>query len=897
MKTYFVTFLVLFFQWSFGQVASDAPIDWTKSGFAGRNADVPRHFDRIVNVKTEFRVQGDTVTDDAPEIQRALNAYSDFTVYYFPAGTYFLGSTITLRSNCVLVGAGSSKTIFKNVQTNPVFFVDGNTDSPVAAPHAAELVKDAQSITLPFAVSAGDFIEISANDPSLAVAGDETAWNYCIGQVVRIKQVNGSSVVLDDKLRLNYSSLAPKVAKLHPRTNVGFENFMISNQSPAGNSNFSTNFNFTYAADCWILGVESQGSGLAHVQTGSSANIEIRGCYFHEAQDYGEGGHGYGVCLGNHSSSCLIENNIFKTLRHAMILAGGANGNVFGYNFSTDVYSSSEPDICIHGHFPFANLFEGNYADFAQADLVWGVNGPYNAFFRNALQRMPFSMCFGLETKEGGMRIDHQNGFKQHFYVLGNAARDVNCIFGGHKLAWYFDWNDLDLEDGNTGLDVITDGSFSSGERTSYYQNSRPSFIPMGYTWPPLGCKYSGSIPGKTIPAKDRWYAGGVVTVPPTPITNQLPVQSISGRVTYANAGENPIGNVHVVLTPLSGTVLSGTSEANGMFTIPGVAAGSYVLSAQKTGTWGGVNGSDALCIVRHVLNIEKLSGLSAVAGDVDNNGEVNIADALLVVQRAVGLILSFAAGDWVFSNKQVLVTTANITANITGLAAGDVNGSYRPASGTTFSKKSRVYFTSGTGKFEVTAPSPAVLGSMSLKIDIGSAKIAGISSKLPGFVSRIDDSGLTFVWYAVDGKTSAQLEAHEAIVIVTLADKIVTSCSGTIESNVTDIHGVELKMDLMIKDQDVHPELLDLKQNYPNPFNPSTQIEYMLLQPGTVKLTIHNLLGQEVAKLVDEQKPAGSYSLVWTPKNVASGIYMCRVHLQTDHGSMTTVRRLSLLK
>jgi pectate lyase len=63
----------------------------------------------------------------------------------------------------------------------------------------------------------------------------------------------------------------------------------------------------------------------------NSANIEIQGCYFHEAQNYGEGGHGYGVSIGVHSSSCLVENNIFKTLRHAMILSSGANGNVLGF--------------------------------------------------------------------------------------------------------------------------------------------------------------------------------------------------------------------------------------------------------------------------------------------------------------------------------------------------------------------------------------------------------------------------------------------------------------------------------------------------------------------------------------------------------------------------------------
>jgi hypothetical protein len=183
--------MVLFVQCSFGQIASDAPIDWTNAGYRGKAADIPRQFDRIIDVKTEFNVVGDGVTDDAPEIQRAINTYSDFTVYYFAAGTYYLGSTITLRSNCVIIGNGSSNTIFVNTHSNSVFYIVGSIEASVPASAAAELVKDSQTITLPLSVSAGDFIDISANDPSLVVPGDEIAWYYCIGQVVRVKQVDG----------------------------------------------------------------------------------------------------------------------------------------------------------------------------------------------------------------------------------------------------------------------------------------------------------------------------------------------------------------------------------------------------------------------------------------------------------------------------------------------------------------------------------------------------------------------------------------------------------------------------------------------------------------------------------------------------------------------------------
>ena len=66
----------------------------------------------------------------------------------------------------------------------------------------------------------------------------------------------------------------------------------------------------------------------------------------------------------------------------------GANGNVFAYNYSLDPYRSEDPhdagsDMLLHGHYPFANLFEGNIGESIIVDDTWGPAGPYNTFFRN----------------------------------------------------------------------------------------------------------------------------------------------------------------------------------------------------------------------------------------------------------------------------------------------------------------------------------------------------------------------------------------------------------------------------------------------------------------------------------------------------------------------------------
>ena len=71
-----------------------------------------------------------------------------------------------------------------------------------------------------------------------------------------------------------------------------------------------------------------------------------------------------------------------------------------------------------------------------------------------------------------------------------------------------------------------------------------------------------------------------------------------------------------------------------------------------------------------------------------------------------------------------------------------------------------------------------------------------------------------------------------------------------------------------------VIPDDYDLSQNYPNPFNPSTIITYQLPESGFVSLKVFDVLGNEVAKLVDENKQSGSYEVVFNSTNLPSGVY-----------------------
>ncbi|MBD3235028.1 MAG: T9SS type A sorting domain-containing protein, partial [candidate division Zixibacteria bacterium] len=88
-------------------------------------------------------------------------------------------------------------------------------------------------------------------------------------------------------------------------------------------------------------------------------------------------------------------------------------------------------------------------------------------------------------------------------------------------------------------------------------------------------------------------------------------------------------------------------------------------------------------------------------------------------------------------------------------------------------------------------------------------------------------------------------------------------------------------------------PLSFSLNQNYPNPFNASTQIEYTIPQSGNVRLTVYNLLGQEIAALQDGYKSAGIYSASLDASEMSSGIY----YYKLDWADKSTIGKMVLVK
>lgn len=92
-------------------------------------------------------------------------------------------------------------------------------------------------------------------------------------------------------------------------------------------------------------------------------------------------------------------------------------------------------------------------------------------------------------------------------------------------------------------------------------------------------------------------------------------------------------------------------------------------------------------------------------------------------------------------------------------------------------------------------------------------------------------------------------------------------------------------------------PTAYAISQNYPNPFNPTTKIDFELPYDGKVSILLYDISGREVAKLVNEVKTAGYYSVQFNGANLSSGMYFYRINAEGSGQNFVTTKKMVLIK
>ncbi len=185
-------------------------------------------------------------------------------------------------------------------------------------------------------------------------------------------------------------------------------------------------------------------------------------------------------------------------------------------------------------------------------------------------------------------------------------------------------------------------------------------------TWVPGACQYSYDLDIRPAIFIDGNVLEGQGT--------------IEGTLQYDNILQTPVSGARIILTQNGMAMDSVISEPSGFFHFSHVPAGNYTITGTAGLPWGGGNATDALIVLKHFTGMDTLTGIRLMAADVNNSGSINSVDALMIVQRFVGVISSFPAGDWVFTEETLTVTPCSLNIiPLTTLCTGDLNASHSP--------------------------------------------------------------------------------------------------------------------------------------------------------------------------------------------------------------------------
>ncbi len=481
----------------------------------------------------DFGAIGNGSHDDSQAVMDAIQSLEEVGgVVFFPSGDYLITQSLSLSNNIFLKGisSDSSALLFE------LGSIGGHCIQLVAA-QSAEFIrldegysKDSYWVFTDsaFLFEAGDYAELLQDNGDWDIAPISWAQNV-VGQMLQIDRVSGDSLFFTHALRYSYSAdLHPRIRWVNPIQNTGISCLKIKRMDQVLDQ-AGSNIYYNFAVNSLVEGVESDSSVGSHISIHHSSNIHIKGSYFHHGFTYdGTGTRGYGVSISHHSGQCLISNNIFKYLRHAMMVKTGANGNVFSYNYSREPIRS-EPipdasgDISLHGHYAYANLFEHNIIQNIIIDHYWGPSGPYNTLFRNRAE------LYGvLMTTNNEWETTEQN-------FVGNETTDTSPFHGQ-----YFLTGSGHFEYGNNILGVTTPPATSDLSDSSYYLDQAPDFWPEASQWPSIG--YPNELNSGSIPAHGRYLLGEHMTICP---------DSIPTHVLDFDYGPN---DIHIWPNPASGS-------------------------------------------------------------------------------------------------------------------------------------------------------------------------------------------------------------------------------------------------------------------------------------------------------------------------------------------------------
>lgn len=432
------------------------------------------------------------------KIAQILEQTSGNRIIYFPAGTYYFKSNLTISTgNIILRGSGLDQTRLaidakaNDINAELLFLGEISTNSiqvvgePASGDQQLNLA-DASSLKI------GDFIQLYGTKRIAWEQPSET-------QIFKVIGKHNQTIDLDMKIGLNYPrylvnesvngvmqevTKAPKVREIKMIENVGVENLTVERVNKPTLENVN-NINFKSVNNGFIRNIESIKGGRSHISINWSKDIVVERNVLHDAfvNDYG---YAYGISINNGSTRVRVTNNKSWNLRHQILMQLGANHSVISYN-SVEAPYLSYNDIAFHSTYAYMNLVEGNsynesYADNSkegQADL--NETGPGNTWFRNNSK--------GTDVGTGSDATDTKRQNVIGNNVMKVAKKGQSHYTGANRVNGVVQWDELNE---------------TSAIPNSLYLTEKPDFF-ESKSWPVYGPGVDPQWGGaNTLPAADR---------------------------------------------------------------------------------------------------------------------------------------------------------------------------------------------------------------------------------------------------------------------------------------------------------------------------------------------------------------------------------------------------------
>jgi hypothetical protein len=408
--------------------------------------------------------------------------------------------------------------------------------------------------------------------------------------------------------------------------------------------------------------------------------------------------------------------------------------------------------------------------------------------------------------------------------------------------------------------------------------------------------------------------------------TGTIGDDTISGYVTYLNAQNTPLNGVEIQLWNAGIPVHSTTSfndiegdNGMGYFEFPNMNGTTvFDVTVSHTGTWGngilpGANATDALAVelrtISQLPNTFLLNGLVEAAMNVNGsttpvltNG-ISSTDALWIKQRAIGMVNNFPVGNWVIDPALTVSGTTNPNA-VELLNAGDANRSNIPNS----MKETPAVNLITDGVLNVNAgevfelpiriANAAQLGAITLNIAANNNLQIVDVVPMEGMLSNVSNNNVSIAWSNVNPMFLAENGTVVTLKVkatgdVSTADMLIRVENGSEFADAT--ANVIAPVTLKTYGITTSPAASDyfLSANRPNPFSTSTFISYTLPETGKVKLSVLDMLGQEIAVVVEATQTAGSYEVEFSAAGLATGVYVYKITVDGETRDFISTERM----